>query len=161
MKGVDDSMMSPVERPEDVLNLLRRQRTLYTELESLASRQRALITGGDPNPLLVVLADRQKLSVQLTRLSHRLEPVRAAWERYRSQFDTVQRKEAESLLGEITNRLQRVIDRDEEDARLLSARKQGAAEALRASHSMSQAIAAYSSAGGSRGRLDRMDEETP
>ncbi len=46
MKSVDDSMMSRVDRPEDVLNLLRRQRTLYTQLESLASQQRALITGG-------------------------------------------------------------------------------------------------------------------
>ncbi len=51
--------------------------------------------------------------------------------------------EADRLLSIIQGRLKRVIDGDEQDARVLSARKQAVAGALRESHTIGEAMAAY------------------
>lgn len=144
--------------PEDVLDLLRKQDSMYTELESVSSRQRSLITGDDAGPLLTLLTDRQKLSDQLHRIATRLAPIRREWDGYRGRFTAAQRTEADQLLSETGRRLQRLIENDEQDARVLSGRKQAVAQTLRATHSTSQAISAYRTPSDSLGRVSCVDE---
>ena len=79
MNGATALMNEAVEEPEDILGLLREQSALYARLESFAARQRSLVRADDTAPLLTLLADRQKLSVELTRLATRLAPVRRGW----------------------------------------------------------------------------------
>lgn len=148
------------ESAEDILALLRDQILLYAKLESYASRQRSLITGDDVSSLLSLLANRQRISADLACIASRLEPVRRRWATYRQAFTPRQREEADGLLSEIHEHLRRVIDSDEQDARLLAARKQATAEALRATHSTSQAISAYRTGSVGSDRLDRWDEAT-
>ncbi|MCH7807682.1 MAG: hypothetical protein IIB60_00535 [Planctomycetes bacterium] len=150
----------PVTTSNGVLDMLRRQRSLYTKLESVASRQRSLITSDEPSSLLALLADRQKLSVELRHIAMELEPVRREWDRVRRGFSSDQRDEAETLLGEIRQRLGRIIEGDEQDSKLLSARKQAAAAALRESHTTSEALAAYRAPVGGTERLDCLNEAT-
>ena len=143
----------------DGLTLLRAQATLYARLESLAARQRSLISREDAGPLLALLADRQRLSTELIDVAARLEPVRRDWRAYRQRLDPVQQKEADQLVAEVEDRLRRVIDGDERDARLLAARKQSVAQSLRSTHATSEAIGAYRAPVDRAARLDHWDED--
>lgn len=144
--------------PENTLALLREQVVLYTELAGYADEQRSLISMEDTGPLLSVLAKRQALSAKLGDVVQRLEPVRRDWETYRSRFDSAQRLEAEGLLADIKSRLRELIDRDEEDVRMLSARKQAVTSAMRSTHSTGQALCAYRDDGIATSRVTRLDE---
>ena len=145
-------------KPEDVLALLREQDVLYRRLDACAARQRDLISLEDTRPLLTLLAERQKLAADLTSISARFEPVRRDWDHHRAHLSPPQRDEADRLLQSIKTRLRVVIERDEEDARLLSARKQAAGQALRSSHSTGQALNAYRTQTYTADRPERLDE---
>ncbi len=143
----------------ETMLLLRAQHAMYAALESLARRQRSLISGEHTGLLLTALADRQKLSGKLKAIAEKLEPVRRDWAASRECLSPSQRDEADRLVRETQAYLRRVIERDEEDTRLLSVRRQAAARALGAAHATGQAISAYRVPPGRRGRLDQMDEE--
>ena len=144
---------------EDVLSLLREQVELFARLEGFAGRQRNLVTGEDPGRLLSLLADRQKLSSELQRIATILEPVRRDWPSYRTNLTGPQRIEADKLLEDATNRLERIIESDEQDAKLLSVRREAAARTLRTAHSAGQAMRAYREPAKRTGRLDCVDED--
>jgi len=144
---------------DDVMRLLREQASLYARLEHFALRQRRLVRDEDSGPLLSLLADRQRLSAELTQVARRLAPVRAEWPTYREGLSESQRAEAEGLLRDASTSLRRVIEGDEQDARLLAIRKQTVSQELRATHAVGGAISAYgakATAAGSR----RLDEST-
>src|SRR3990172_7486800 len=94
-----------VERTEEVLGLLREQSALYTRLESFAARQRSLVRADDTAPLLMLLADRQRLSAELTRLATRLAPVRRGWTLFRERCSASQRAGADGLISVVSQRL--------------------------------------------------------
>ncbi len=134
---------SALEARTDVLGLLRRQATLFAKLEQFASRQRDLVRADDAGPLLSLLADRQKLAAELTGIATRLAPVRAGWSSFRQSLDESQRAEADGLLTDCSQRLLRVIEGDETDARVLSLKKQAVVVEIRAAHTAGGALAAY------------------
>jgi hypothetical protein len=160
MTTENDSGIDPPETPEEVLALLRAEIPLYEKLESYASRQRSCITKDDTGLLLSLLADRQKISTELARLTARLEPVRRNWSCCRERFAPAQRDEADRLLTEIHGHLKRVMESDEEDARLLVARKKAAADVLQATHSTGRAVSAYRVPTAAKDSLTRCDEAT-
>ena len=69
-----------------------------------------------------------------------------------------QRIEAEGLLANIRSRLRVLIDRDDEDVRMLSARKQAVTSAMRSTHSTGQALCAYRDDGFGTARMTQLDE---
>ncbi len=158
MTTVQAPTTDPAWTPDAILTLLKEQCSLYERLRAAASRQRVLITGGDPNSLLSLLADRQKLSAKLTDVARQLQPVRSAWENYRQRFTDPQAAEAERLLEAIRGHLRDVIESDEQDAKLLSARKQATGAALRMNHSAAQALSAYRAPANEPARLNHLDE---
>lgn len=158
MTVVCDSSVASLELPEVVLGLLREQASMYGRLEGLARAQGSLVTCDDVGPLLSLLADRQKLAERLTHVAGRLAPVRKVWPLYRPRFSDEQRAEADRLVGEAGERLQRVIERDENDVRILSGKKQTVADSLRATQSSRQAIGAYRAPKGETARPARLDE---
>ncbi len=162
---VDDKMTPvsatnelPVDTPAGVVSLLREQVSLYGRLEGLAAKQQSLVAEEDTGPLLTLLAKRQKLSAELVGMRRRLEPIRRDWDRHRENLSGGEREEADRLLKEIKRLLRNVIQRDEEDARLLSARKEAVAKALRGSHSTEQVLSAYRSPRDNPGRISHLDE---
>lgn len=145
----------------EVLALLDRQVTLYGELEAMAGKQRALIAADDTTPLLKLLAQRQKLTRELQILNDRMAPFRADWPRTKEALPAPQRVEAERLLRDVQDRLRRLLEQDERDVRLLSARKQQVGSALAGLRSGKRAVAAYRHDGGAAdARFDRMDGES-
>jgi len=147
-----------VEKPDEILGLLREQSALYARLESFAARQRLLVREEDTAPLLSLLADRQRLSAELTHLATRLSCARRGWATFRERFSTSQRTEADALVSDAAQRLRRVIESDETDARILSVRKHSVAADLHAAHRVGQAIGAYRPPGGATSGPDRLDE---
>ena len=158
MTTVQDVVVESRPAAGEVLPLLREQAGLYARLETLANRQRSLVTGDEVGPLLMLLADRQKLSESLVQIGHRLAPIRRDWSACRERLEPSQRVEAERLIGEARDRLRRIMQMDEQDARVLAARKETAAKTLQAAHSTSQAAQAYRGPRAAAGRLDCMDE---
>ncbi|MHC5109853.1 MAG: hypothetical protein ACYTHJ_08250 [Planctomycetota bacterium] len=161
MRQVRDNTGNPAsDSPAEILGLLRNQRALYGKLETIASRQRKLITGDEPAALIELLADRKKVATELTALGQRLQPVQREWRRFRGGFDALQRAEAEKILGDIKLSLRRMIESDEQDVKLLSARKQLLAQSLVRTNQTRIALDAYRAPAATTGQPGRFDEAT-
>ncbi len=143
---------------QHMLKLLRRQASLFAGLETLTSSQRGLVTSEDTGPLLRLLADRQKLSTELADIASHLDPVRRDWPEVRKRLTPEQRADADRYLSESGKRLQRIMESDEQDARVLGARKRMVTDTLRGAHDTGQAISAYQRRGGARPGVTRLDE---
>lgn len=153
-----DPLLDPASSGE-VLSLLHRQVDLYRRFESLADRQRNLIAEEDSQPLLRLLADRRKLIDELTVMSDQLEPYRANWSTMRESLTPDQQGTAEQLLREAGKCLERIIDGDNADVKLLTARKTRTATAVSEVQAGQRMLAAYGDSSHSSGaRLDRTDE---
>lgn len=140
----------------EVLPALREQAALFARLEHFALRQRELVSFEDSRPLLALLADRQRLSLELTNVSERLRPVREAWPAFRDLLSMEERAEADRLLAASSESLRRVMEEDERDVRLLNAKRQMIAGALRNVDSTGGAMNAY--AGQNRTSTLTLDE---
>lgn len=128
---------------EAVVSLLRRQVALYERLEQFAERQRLFVSREDTQQLLSLLGERQRISTELAEISGRLEPVRRDWSSFRERMDAGAREEAERLWHESKTLLKRVLDRDEEDARVLAARKELVGRSLQSTRGAADALGAY------------------
>lgn len=144
--------------PEEILALLREEASLYDRLQASATRQRSLVKDDDLGPLLALLTDRQKLSIELAGIGAQLAPTRCDWANRRRRFTATQQVEADRLVSDIAGRLRRVLESDEEDARLLRARKQSVAGELRSTHASGEALAAYRAPVGHKACIDQTDE---
>jgi hypothetical protein len=128
---------------EPVVALLRTQASLFSRLEGFAQRQRAMVVQEDTRPLLALLAERQKLSLELALVSRNLQPVRANWASLRESLPPFERDEVDGLLSDMQKALSRIIESDEQDARVLGVRKQMVRETLHASQTKGAAAGAY------------------
>ena len=116
--------------PDRLVDLLRRQRDLYARLRDLSERQRNLITGDRPEMLLNILRDRQELITALAGINERLSPFRRDWDGIYSRLPQETSEIVSALLREINEVLGVILKTDDEDSKLLAARKQMAAASL-------------------------------
>ena len=144
----------------EVLELLRTQASLYARLEQFASSQRRLVGDEDAGPLLSLLADRQRLSAELTGVASRLAAARGEWPAFRDGLSPARRAEADELVRGASESLRRVIESDEQDARLLAIRKERVKRELRETHTTGQAISAYGCGGSPASGSRRLDESS-
>ena len=143
-----------IESPEVVLSLLARQADLFRRLQTLAHRQRSLIEGDNTDPLISLLADRQHVTAELSKVGDRIGPIRKEWQSHRERFSPDDARRADQLLQEISDRMKRVIDSGQEDARLLSLRLKQAAVAIDSTVSSQTALTAYGASQITTSRLD-------
>ncbi len=148
MSGLNPTSSVSCKTCDDVLPLLREQSSLYSKLEAVARKQRSLISLDDSRPLLDVLAQRQKLTTELTMIAGKLKHVREEWDAYTATLAAEDREEANRLVNDVKERLTRLVAQDEEDARLLSAKKEETACMLRATYTTAQAVSAYGAPAG-------------
>lgn len=147
-----------------VHGMIRAQRDLYRDLQHLAGRQRRLIAADDPGALLAVLSQRQQITRSLVELGDRLAPYREDWPAACQALPPVERREVREMLDEVSDLLGRIIASDEDDARLLTARKTQIAATLGSFQGSRQAVGAYAStartSAAAVSRFDRIDEES-
>lgn len=126
-----------------LIALLTEQRSLYSQLGALAGTQRDLITAGEPEQLLSVLGERQKLVDRLDALGGRMKPYLERWTTFRATLAPVEVLRVDRLLGEVNTMLAGILEKDKADAQLLAARKSSTAKAIEAVSVGRQAGAAY------------------
>jgi len=150
-----------------VIAMFTRQRDLYRQLRALADRQRALVTSSEPEALLGLLAQRQKIVSQLSTLNEQVKSARERWSHIYAAMDAARRRQADSLLGEVQTTLADILAGDERDARLLSARMADVKQQSASLAESRRAHAAYgvgSGRGGAAGEaeariIDQTDEQ--
>lgn len=151
---------------QQVLALLTRQRDLYRELKSLADRQRGVVTSSEPEALLTILAERQKVVNRISGLDGDMKAVRAAWPELSEAMPLPAREQADVLIREVQSLLADILAGDDQDAKLLSARKQSVRAESQTMAAAKRAHAAYGAAtvtgspktAGAR-FLDQMDDQ--
>lgn len=129
--------------PAELVRLLTRQCDLYRRLAALSGQQRNLIAGNRPELLLQVLRERQDAITGLARLNDQLAPYRRDWETIRNALPDAARQQALDLLDEINRLLKSILETDQEDTALLSARKQAVGQTLSDINGGRTANAAY------------------
>ncbi len=130
-----------------LVELLERQRTLYRQLRGLAERQKSLVVSQDVQPLLALLADRQRLVDELMVLNEQMSVYRRNWSSIYSNLDEASRKHVASLLEEANTALGLILQSDSRDTATLSAKRQDVTTRLSSIDSGSRASAAYAAAG--------------
>jgi chorismate-pyruvate lyase len=135
-----------------LVSLLKHQRTLYRRLRLLADRQNALVAQSDAQPLLELLADRQRLVDGLVGLSEKMAPYRRNWTSTYAMLDEPTRKVVAGLLEEANSALGSVLQSDNRDTATLAAKRQDFADRLTTAETGSRASAAYASAGAGASR---------
>lgn len=130
-----------------LIELLERQKSLYRRLRLLTERQRALVVQDDAQPLLAVLADRQKIVDELLTINEQLAVYRQDWTSIFGGLDEPSRKHVAEMLEEANATLGTILQSDSRDTAALSARRQEIAGRMAAVDSGSRASAAYAAAG--------------
>ncbi len=131
------------ERSGKLIELLEQQRDCYRRLKDLAERQRRLITDQDPEALLKILGERQKLVDQLTELNQALAPFRQEWANTYTQMQSDRRQHVQEVLDDINMLLGAIMVTDAEDSRLLAAGKERIGSELREAAAGRRANTAY------------------
>jgi hypothetical protein len=145
---------------ERLVELLGRQQGLYRQLRLLADRQRSLVTQDDPEPLLALLADRQRLVDGLVDLNMQLAPFRENWSDVYGRLDEPTRKQVAVLLEEVNTSLGAILNSDRRDTATLTAKRESVSNRMADVNAGSRASAAYSVAAQGRsggGRIDMTD----
>ena len=126
-----------------LIKLLEFQRTLYRRLRALMGRQKALVTQDDTQPLLALLAERQKLVDGLVGLNGKLAVYRQRWTEVYGSLDEASRQYVSEMLEEANTALGAVLQNDAKDTSTLSVRHHTMADRVAAVDSTSRTIAAY------------------
>lgn len=108
----------------NLINLLTQQRLLCRQLQRLAEKQTSLTDGSNPEMLLRVLAERQRIIDRLGALDKEFKPLRQQWQQVAMSLPSAQRVQAQQLVGEVQNILGEIIARDEVDSQKLSSHQQ-------------------------------------
>jgi hypothetical protein len=102
--------------------LLTQQRDLYQQLRLLAESQSAAISDDQPEALLRILSQRQRLIHELTQVNVLLEPYRSRWDHIREGLDPAQRLRVGELVEEVQDLLSQILKQDQGDCDMLEQR---------------------------------------
>ena len=117
---------------EQLLALLERQVRVYEQLRELSGRQGRFVDEGQAEPLLRLLAQRQHLIDELTRLNAELEPMRRDWTDRLAELDEPTRRRINDHVDQMQRLLREIMQQDERDRASLSGRRDQASGELRA-----------------------------
>lgn len=129
-----------------LIALLEQQRKLYQQLRTLSDQQGPLVAEAQAEPLLGLLAQRQRLIDDLSGVNSLLEPFRQRWDALWSTLADAQRSRIGALVKEVQSLLAGIIQQDERDRQaLLTARNRVATE-LQNTTRVDRAVNAYRAA---------------
>jgi chorismate mutase len=134
----------------EMLDLLKRQRQLFGELQKQSLEQRALIKAQQNEELLSLLARRQKVVDAIGEIHRQSAPYRLRWSEMKDRIPESLRGEISKLLSEVQQMLNLIIEQDQQDCQELSASKQLVAQAMSQTTRAHTANAYYGGPGISR-----------
>src|SRR3972149_5368942 len=127
----------------EVIGLLTEQCGLYEQLAALSESQRHLITANEPEKLLTLLGDRQKLLDRVENLAARMRPYQKTWAQMRRNASSREALEVDRLLEKVNALLAAILEQDKADTQLLAARKSVTGQEMSTFKSTRAAGAAY------------------
>ena len=130
---------------QNVITLLTRQRDLYLRLKDLAYRQRELVDKSDPEMLLKVLANRQRIIDQLSIIDRQLRPIREDWQKISDGFSNSDRNSVNLLVDQVKKTIEEILHRDKKDTETLTSKKNEIAVELKKTRTGRQMGKAYQS----------------
>jgi hypothetical protein len=87
---------------DDLLFLLKQQRTLYHQLKVLAAQQKEVFwQSNSPEELVRVLSGRRKLIEKLREVNSKLKSIKTNWPMIRDRMNFKERLEAHVLAGSV------------------------------------------------------------
>lgn len=110
---------------QTLIELLSRQKHLYQQLHSLSAQQAGLIEQSQTERLLSVLSQRQMLVDELSELARKISPYRSQIPAIAEAAPAVQRTVLRTLVAEVQELLQGIIEQDDKDRARLAAAKAG------------------------------------
>jgi hypothetical protein len=123
-----------------LISLLERQRRLYLQLRTLSDQQGPLVAEAEPEPLLGLLSQRQKLIDDLSVVNTDIEPYRQRWDDLWAELAESDRARVGGLVKEVQGLLEAIINQDERDRHVLQNAKTRVAGELRTLGRAGQAI---------------------
>ncbi len=126
--------------------LVREQRDMCVQLESLSVAQSAMVEGGDTDGVLEVLGQRQRVIDRMSKLNEDLAPLRERREELLAVLGPAERQIVQTFIGEINDLVDRVRARDEQDRDTMERRRAGIAGEITGVTRARGAVAAYSGA---------------
>ncbi|NOT02030.1 MAG: hypothetical protein HOP29_15560 [Phycisphaerales bacterium] len=129
----------------ELVGQLEAQREVCVRLRQMAHAQRRLVTLEDPARLMALLADRQRLTDELRMVSDRVGNTTERLDAARERMTKEAVARAEELQSDVRLIVQEIMMADENDARLLTARKQQMKAAISNAANGQAALSAYRS----------------
>ena len=126
-----------------LIQLLEHQRALYRRLRQLADRQQTLVLADDHQPLLELLAERQRLVDALVSLSARMAPIRERYVEISAGMDASTQQNVAELVREANDSLSAILQNDARDTATLNARREQTSQQLTALNNAGRVGAAY------------------
>lgn len=108
---------------DPIILALQEQVDCYRRLAKLAEVQHEHVTHSHTEGLLEVLARRQEVLAQLSRLEAIVAPAKRQWGNFVGEMTEDRRAKAEALLIETRRLLQQITESDQRDALVLQQRK--------------------------------------
>ena len=134
---------APCGGASDFVEALGAQRDVYQRLRALVDRQRSQVECEDPAGLLSLLADRRRLTSELTDLATRLGPIEDRWSALRGSLSSEQDAQIRLSLREIRETLAHITSADEADVRVLEVRRRQVGSAINGIPAGRDMLAAY------------------
>ena len=106
-----------------LIGLLEQQRGIYIQLHELCSLQSQHVANGDPEPLLALLAKRQRLIDELTRLNACVAPYKKDWTTLWAQLGGHDQSAIQSLIDQVQALMEEIVAQDEKDRAALSTQR--------------------------------------
>lgn len=126
-----------------LIELLKRQQTLYEQLQQMGDEQSALVADGRTEPLIALLGRRQIVIDQIAGLNRSLEPYRADWDELLDTLSAEQRATVTSLVNDVQSLLARIMEQDDRDRAALQDAQSRVGGELKKVNRGNQAAAAY------------------
>ena len=108
---------------QTIIQALTEQVDQYRRLSKLAEIQHEHVENNATEKLLDVLARRQTVLDQITRLEEIIRPAKKGWADYVGGLEATQREAAERLLAETRRLLEQITTADRNDSIVLQQRK--------------------------------------
>ena len=123
--------------------LLEQQRALFLQLRTLSDQQGPLVAEAQSEPLLGLLARRQKLIDNVTDVNAKLDPYRQRWDEMLAALAEPDRQRIGDLVKEVQGLLEGILQQDERDRAALQTAKSRIGTEIQTLARSGQAMKAY------------------
>lgn len=146
------------EKTERLAALIRRQESMYEQLDELSRSQRGVIESGKTDALLEILGRRQDLIDQIVIASGEMEGYRATWDSIVEAMPEATRNDVKRRMDRLGVLMKAIADRDNEDRDALDKQRGDVNVGVRAVRAGGTAVRAYGAGGGAGSATPRYED---